>query len=74
MLSFVCMSRVFLSSCCIFSVLSAQQVREARIISVQGCDSNWDASQMRELLYRDKIGARIVTSTYVNEGYTVVCM
>ena len=36
---------------CIFSVLSAKQVREARIISAQGCESIWDENQMRELPY-----------------------
>ena len=29
--------------CCIFSVLSGKQVREARTLITQGCESDWDA-------------------------------
>ena len=34
-------------SCCIFSVLSENQVQELRIIFTQGCKSDWDANQIR---------------------------
>ena len=34
-------------SCCVFSVLSEKQIKEARIIFTQGCESGWDANQIR---------------------------
>ena len=53
---------VFLVSVCFlllyFFVLSEKQVQEARIIFTQGCESDWDANQMRELLYQDRSAHR----------------
>ena len=37
----------------IFSVLFEKRVQEARIIFT-GCESDWDANQMHELLYQDR--------------------
>ena len=44
--------------CCNFSVLFEKKVREARIIFTQRCESNWDATQMRKLLYQDRSAHR----------------
>ena len=54
-LFFVSMSRVSLLYC---SVLSKKQVREARIFFTRGCESDWYANQMRELLYQDRSAHR----------------
>ena len=54
-LCFVRIFRIFLSY---FSVLSEKQVREARIVFTQRCESDWDANQMRELLYQDRSAHR----------------
>ena len=54
-LFFVRTSRIF---SCIFSVLSKTKVREARIISSQGCKSGLDANQMCKLLYQDRSAHR----------------
>ena len=52
---FLCLSAF---SCCVFSVLFEKQVREARIIFPQRCESNGDGNQMRELLYQDRSAHR----------------
>ena len=41
-----------------FSVLSLKQVQEARISFIQGRENNWDANQIRELLYQDRSAHR----------------
>ena len=54
----LCFVRMFCVFLFYFSVLSEKQVREARIIITQGSESDWDANQMRELLYQDRSAHR----------------
>ena len=42
----------------VFLGLSEKQVREARITFTQGCKSDRDANQMRELLHQDRSAHR----------------
>ena len=51
-LVFVCFPFIY------FFVLSEKQVREARIIFTQECESDWDANQMRKQLYQDRSAHR----------------